>query len=344
MSIDRKELEALLTIAKLSQNLKAATTLDSDRISTALTMKLSHHFDPESDMRDELEDLHAAANEHVREAIKAYLGDHHNIDIFKKEIDENPDFSNSIHTGMRVLESVTDLIRYIDESEPDDDAKEFAAQCIQVFTNINSMLLEQDVVPLIKRGIYSEDITSAIAVWNNNFEDKAGDEAFWQLELSSRKGILERLIGGHALFLMREFHVGITDTEGKGSKRTDFAVIDSLNKNLSLIEIKTPNTNLLGSEYRSTYPLSREISGTISQVLNQKNEIIKNFYYKVRQSKDEFEVFSPRCFIIAGNLESLNKEEEKLKAFELQRQAVSAHVTIVTFDELYHQFSTFNQI
>jgi hypothetical protein len=86
------------------------------------------------------------------------------------------------------------------------------------------------------------------------------------------------------------------------------------------------------------------MSGAISQVLNQRNELIMNFYSKRFSSNEIFEVFSPRCFIVAGNLKSLCGDRNKLKAFEVQRQAIAAHVTIVTFDELYHQFSTFNQV
>ncbi|WP_448682999.1 Shedu anti-phage system protein SduA domain-containing protein [Pseudomonas nicosulfuronedens] len=344
MSIDDELFEKIMRAAKLSRNLKSASSLDFNKISDALAMKLSYHFDPKDDMKERLEELLESANEHFKKTVKTTLSESPGRALFEKELDKNPEFASAITKGMAAKESIKKLIEYIDDYEPDYDAKEFAAHCINVFTDINSMLLEQDVIPLIKRGIYSEDIASAISVWKNNFKEKSDDEGFWQLELAARKGILERLIGGHARFLQREFHVGSTDIEGKGGKRSDFAIVDDLNKNLNLIEIKTPSTKLLGSEYRNTYPLSKELSGTISQVLIQRNEIMMNFYYKSSRSKAEFEVFSPRCFIIAGNLKALKNKEEKLKAFELQRQAVAAHVTIVTFDELYHQFSTFNQI
>ncbi|MFK3797210.1 Shedu immune nuclease family protein [Pseudomonas sp. NPDC088444] len=344
MSIDDKLFEEVMHSLKLARDLREARTVDSNAISDALAFKLSHHFDPEGDMEESLGDLLESVKEQSKQAVQDALGESHSFELFKGELEKNPEFKKAIRNGQQAKESIEKLIEYMKENYLDNDAKEFASLCINAFTDINSMLLEQDVVPLIKRGIYSEDLASAITVWQDSATEKADDEQFWQMELSARKGILERLIGGYALFLQREFHVGTTNAEGKGSKRTDFALIDGLNNNLTFIEIKTPNTKLLGATYRGTYPLSSEVSGTISQVLNQRNELIMNFHSKRYNSESVFEVFSPRCFVIVGNLTSLGGDKEKLKAFEVQRQAVAAHVTIVTFDELYHQFSTFNQI
>lgn len=114
--------------------------------------------------------------------------------------------------------------------------------------------------------------------------------------------------------------------------------------NVSLVEIKAPDTKLLGSKYRGTYPLSKDVSGAISQILIQRSELMKNFFQKSSCSPMVFEVFSPRCFLLVGDLENLGGDPAKIKAFEVQRQAVASHVNIVTFDELYQQFSTFNQI
>ncbi|WP_064117589.1 Shedu immune nuclease family protein [Pseudomonas fluorescens] len=344
MSIDEKLFEEVMHSLKLARDLREARTIDSETISDALAFKLSHHFDPEGDIKDHLSDLLESVDEQYENAIQRFLGVNHTVADFKKKIKHNPEFKKIIVSGKQARSSIEAVIEHIEENYIDDDTRAFASLCLNAFTDINSMLLEKDVVPLIKRGVYSEDLASAIQVWQDSANKKSKDENFWQQELSARKGILERLIGGYALFLQREFHVGITNTKGKGSKRSDFALIDKLSNNLTLIEIKTPDTKLLGSSYRDTYPLSRELSGTISQVLNQRNELIMNFYSKRHDSEKSFEVFSPKCFIIAGHTKCLDEKTDKKKAFEVQRQAVAAHVTIVTFDELYHQFSTFNQI
>jgi len=344
MGVDETLFEEIMRSMKLSRNLLAARVNDAEDISKALTYKLSHHFDPENDMEEGLRDLLEVIGDHTKKSLIEVLGEAYDRQAFELAIKGVPGFEEKVKLGLRAKNSVVKLKKYMEDNDVGDEAKEFAALCINAFTDINSMLLEQDVVPLIKRGIYSEDLADAISVWEMSAVEKATDESFWQTELEARKGILERLLGGFAVFLQREFHVGSTNSEGAGSKRADFALVDSINNNISLIEIKTPSTKLLGTEYRSTYPFSSEMSGTISQVLNQRNELTLNFFGKAYSSPKTFEVFAPKCFIIAGTLKSLGEDKIKLKAFEMQRQAVASHVTIVTFDELYHQFSMFNQI
>ncbi|UIP34198.1 MULTISPECIES: Shedu anti-phage system protein SduA domain-containing protein [Stutzerimonas] len=338
--------EKVMRTINLSKDLRGAKTGDAAEISDALALKLSNHFDPEDigDVEEELEQLLGSIDEESRAYIVEVLGDTFDDSQIHQEKIRNPEFARVIQRIFSAKKCVADIIEYVRDYEPDNEAGEFAAKCLSAFAEVNALLLERDVVPLLRRGIYSEDIKSAIAVWHSNSESKATDEEFWQTELSARKGILERLIGGYAVFLQREFHVGSTNVEGKGSKRSDFAMVDRENRNLSLVEIKTPSTKLVGAEYRGTHPLSQELSGTVSQIMIQRNEILQNFYQKRACSDTVFEVFAPRCFIIAGSLKSLGGDKNKIKAFEIQRQVIAPHVTIVTFDELYHQFATFHQV
>lgn len=344
--MDEDFFKKLMRTINLSKDLRGAKTGDAAEISDALSLKLSGHFDPEDigDIEEGLEELLESIQEQSRDYIKEVLGHSFEIDQIHQEKSRNPEFARVIQRSLVAKKCVEELLEYVRDYEPNNEAGEFAAKCLSASAYVNALLLELDVVPLLRRGIYSEDIRSAIAVWQSNSAIKAADEQFWQTELSARKGILERLIGGYAVFLQREFHVGSTNVEGKGSKRSDFALVDRENRNLSLVEIKTPSTKLVGAEYRDTYPLSQELSGTVSQVMIQRNEILQNFYQKRASSDAVFEVFAPRCFIIAGSLESLDADKRKIKAFEIQRQVIAPHVTIVTFDELYHQFATFHQV
>lgn len=338
------EFEKMMHSLKLVRDLREARTIDTDEISNVLAFKLSHHFDPEGDIKEDLDSLVEGIDEHNAKVFKETFGESCTLEDFNKVLESNLVLKEVLVSAQSARKSIEKLKAYVEDNYIDDEAKEFAAICIGTFTDVNSMLLEQDVVPLIKRGVYSEDLASAIMVWKTSADDKATDENFWQLELAARKGILERLIGGHALFLQREMHVGNVNVLGRGDRRSDFALVDGLNRNISLVEIKAPKSKLLGALYRNTYPLSGELSGAISQVISQRNDLVMNFYSKRYAAQESFEVFSPKCFIIAGNLGDFQGDVEKLKAFEIQRQAVAAHVSIVTFDELYHQFSTFNQV
>ncbi|WP_126880667.1 Shedu anti-phage system protein SduA domain-containing protein, partial [Aeromonas dhakensis] len=158
------------------------------------------------------------------------------------------------------------------------------------------------------------------------------------------KKLLEHLLGGSISLCYREFGVGSTDISGKGNRRTDFALLHSLSRNINLVEIKTPGTALLSNRrYRGTFGISNDLSGTIAQVLIQKSELMKNFYSKKYNDEVDFEVFAPRCYIICGLLSDLNDDKDKLRAFEIHRDAVSSHVKIITFDELYRNFLDFNR-
>ena len=71
---------------------------------------------------------------------------------------------------------------------------------------------------------------------------------------------------------------------------------------------------------------------------------MKTFYQKRMETKDStFEVHNPKCYVIAGNLNSIKDDSDKCRSFELSRSAVDANVIIKTFDELYSNFIAFNE-
>ena len=73
------------------------------------------------------------------------------------------------------------------------------------------------------------------------------------------------------------------------------------------------------------------MSGAINQVLNYKDKLAKEYYASNQNSSEPFEVFSPKCFLIIGKIDSLN--ESQIAALENYRNSLF-NVTIITFDEL----------
>ncbi|MFM6824877.1 MAG: Shedu anti-phage system protein SduA domain-containing protein, partial [Dolichospermum sp.] len=113
-----------------------------------------------------------------------------------------------------------------------------------------------------------------------------------------------------------------------------------LTQNTALIEIKTPKTQLLGSEYRSgDYGISSEISGAVSQLLRNRDSLIKNYHSLVNSDDKSFDVFNPRCILIAGNSNSELSNSDKKRSFELQRYNFQG-VEIVTYDEVFEKVHT----
>ena len=88
-----------------------------------------------------------------------------------------------------------------------------------------------------------------------------------------------------------------------------------------------------GSAYRGTdvFPISTELTGSINQVLNQRDNFQKEFYALKVKSGGEFEAMNPTCVVIAGSIKDLKDEERE--SFELFR-GNSKDVIIITFDEL----------
>jgi hypothetical protein len=202
--------------------------------------------------------------------------------------------------------------------------------------------IQHDVIPLIERGLYSSELSDALDFWKTSSASQL-KESEWQAQLSKNRGILGKALGGAVTFLHEQASLGSTNLEGVGNKFSDFMFLNSFTKDCILVEIKTPTTKLLGAQYRNTYPLSAEISGAIAQCLLQKNVLLKNYYQKHSTSKGAFEAYAPRCVVIAGSLEHEASGNEKLlEAFSVHREAIRSNVELITFDELYSQFSSFN--
>lgn len=342
MEISDERLHEILESIDLAKDMRNAKPEDADKIAIALSYKLSHD-DFGSNPRECAKNLLEIIESKIEEKFSEVLGSDRTLANIFKNLETTPGFKFFFFASQQAKRSLQSLIEYIEEEDPDDFAVEFASTTLEAIDHANTVLVNGDVLPLIHRGVYASDIAATLETWNSKRVTEGSNESFWHTELNNRKGVLERLLGGHALLLHGEFHVGTTDSRGKGSKRADFAYLNKT-KNITLIEIKTPNTELLGAKYRDTFPLSKEVSGGIAQALIQRNEIMMNFYQKRALSDFQFEVFSPQCYLIAGDLNSIADNKEKLRAFEIQRQAVAAHVKIITFDELYEQFSTFNQL
>jgi len=98
-----------------------------------------------------------------------------------------------------------------------------------------------------------------------------------------------------------------------------FIYKNNLNENVAIIEIKTHLTPLLNKKMcRRTsgiYSISQKLSGGLIQVMDQKDVLLKEWR---NVTKDNFIPFEPKCFVIAGMLKTLIKDEQ-MKRFDLFR-------------------------
>lgn len=164
-------------------------------------------------------------------------------------------------------------------------------------------------------------------------------EASWQTFFKTYPFVL-RLAFGHPIIAMGEqVSVGGGRFDGRGEKIADFVVSAALSGNLALVEIKTPGTDLLGAKpYREgVYAPSRDLAGSVTQVLDQRYQLQLDFAgKKVKSRAYELEAYAIQCLVIIG---SDPKTDDEKKSFEMFRRDLR-QVAVVTFDEMLLKLKT----
>jgi hypothetical protein len=182
--------------------------------------------------------------------------------------------------------------------------------------------------------ISAVSFSEALNIWRENEEN--ADEEFWQKFFERNPRLIAQAVPNHILKLGQKCYVGGKSIENQGGNLIDFLYFTYSSKNVVLVEIKTPATKLIGQRYRrNAYSITEELSGAIVQVLNYRDELLKNYYSLCGQdSIPQFSTFNPQCLIVAGNLGIENPNAVQRKSFDLFRSILSP-VSIVTFDDLF---------
>ncbi|WP_282249022.1 Shedu immune nuclease family protein [Vibrio campbellii] len=336
--------EKVFGAARLSKDLTKAKSADSDKIGDAILYKLSY------DSVDKISECVANFQDEIRDYLFVSF-ERNNVDKSKK--DEVVDFvsgdSQDSKNARIAMDTLRELVTF-DEEYGDDyhylDHDEFCASLLSWVTTLNRIRATGDLIPMVTRAVYQDKVRDAINVWFDNKDTKNSDsEDFWQKELSQNLEVLERIIGSKVLLVSEQPNFGGQDIDGKGGKIPDFALESVSTNNLVIVEIKKPGAKLLGRKYRGgVYGFSADLSGAISQVLVQRNQIMNSFYEKKYTSNSSFEVHKPKCIVITGNSEKeLKGDTDKCRSFELLRNTVEPDVVIKTFDELYANYISFNE-
>lgn len=139
--------------------------------------------------------------------------------------------------------------------------------------------------------------------------------------------------------LQREFSTGSQGLDDKGDSHGDFILSDS--KFAVLVELKTPNTILFGSDkYRNgCWRISTDLADVTSQILSQKHEVSLNFDRLNQDNDNDVDLYDPKAIIVIGHTKQFNSDDKKesrwkKRTFELYRRNLR-NVEIMTYDELY---------
>lgn len=189
----------------------------------------------------------------------------------------------------------------------------------------------EQLINLVERNL--SDVAGILKIidrWNVNQNND--NEEFWQNFFENNSHIISQAFSAPSFIFKDKAYLGGKGLDNKGGKLVDFVYKNNKTNNILLIEIKTPVTKIIGSNYRGTFSISAELSGAVNQMLQYKDQQQKEFYTICGKSNDKYELFNPKCLMIIGSLTSLLPEERH--AFELFRNDLKS-IDILTFDELF---------
>lgn len=205
---------------------------------------------------------------------------------------------------------------------------------IQLVDSNKAQLAKDQPAALLKLKTDIEHVTLGRLI--TTFEQmlsKSLTESHWQRFFKENSFVLNLAFSYPVLLIQDQAHVGGSSINGVGTKITDFLFANKFTGNLAVFEIKRPDSELLKSvEYRvNLFQNSKELSGSIAQVQDQKFQLQNNFAQLAYNSGwRDYHPFSVHCFVIIGR--SPQDVHEK-KSFEFTRHALK-DVQVITFDEL----------
>lgn len=138
------------------------------------------------------------------------------------------------------------------------------------------------------------------------------------------------------VFIEGKAYVGGMRVDRNEARFVDYLYSAESSREAVLVEIKTPETKLLGSKYRGVFAPSSELAGAIIQVMDYRAELIQNYKDVTRGTKHEISIFNPRCVIIAGKGNQQLTSEERRRSFEMFRAGLK-DIEVITYDELFRK-------
>lgn len=249
---------------------------------------------------------------------------------------------NTVRALLGMLRNDASAARLLGNSETFELAKELIKLLTQGISHdeLAGVLgsLEDGSIHGLSDGIGLEMLERAAREMEANLANNS--EQYWQSEiLESYPWVISQVFSTPCMLFGSKAYVGSKAIDNSGGNVIDFLYQNKMTSNVSLVEIKTPCTKLLGTHYRArSYSASQELSGAVNQILSYKQSLLRDYATLRANSSDAFEAFNPTCVILIGNTREFAEtagrlNSDKLGSFENFRSAING-VTIVTFDEL----------
>jgi len=181
--------------------------------------------------------------------------------------------------------------------------------------------------------IYIEDVTKKFKELLKQTTDTKTLEENRHQFFKTHTWIFSQIFAFPASFVKDKFSVaGQSLNEIDQTRIIDFIYKNNLTENIAFIEIKTHLKQLVNkTAYRKSFAhsISSDLSGWMIQVLDQRNQFLKDFY---KHTKDTtMDSLNSICVLVIWMIKDI--KGNKRKSFELFR-SWNKDVLIITFDEL----------
>lgn len=164
-----------------------------------------------------------------------------------------------------------------------------------------------------------------------------GEEEFWQKLFTENQWIISELISVPITIFSKKAYYGGKNIHNRDGNLGDFLYKNQLTGNTVIVEIKTPNTKIMGNKYRNNiYSVTEELTGSINQLLKSKDQLLKEYFVLKGNSDEEFNIFEPKCVLIVGRFDKIDADQ--ISSFELFRNTIK-NVQIITYDELLQKIN-----
>lgn len=201
-----------------------------------------------------------------------------------------------------------------------------------------------DLAAQLIAGSIQRDREQAIDEFEQALQNQRTSESFWQEFFEARPWILQSVFSAAVFMLRGETYVGgkmPIGRSGAGGVATDFLFADDSTKSFAVVEIKTPNTKLVGAQYRGqdgsgydneTYSMHGDLSGSVVQTRNQISVAINSFESTLGPGfEHKINRVHPKGVLIIGSLDGLSQRE--IDSFNQFRHGLYS-LTVITYDEL----------
>jgi hypothetical protein len=208
----------------------------------------------------------------------------------------------------------------------------WATACAERFRAM--MVFKASLEEVVWMGQSAKRIIDILGTWDAHKENK--DEEFWQLTFNENSYVLSQVFAVPLVFIQDKAYVGGMKMDRSDARFVDYVFSAESSREAILIEIKTPTTPLMASDYRGNLPPSRELAGSVVQVLNYRHELVQNLRTLTTGKAVALNAFHPKCAVIIGNAEAELRDETARRSFELFRSGLK-DVEIITYDELFRK-------